>query len=92
MQGEVSTSKNALLADVCIATFANPTFLPAYYFETKFEDGKTRSFNLIDGGVVAVNPVISLYSTAISVDLYHQIEITQTNSYPRKLILRLRLP
>ncbi|WOH13598.1 hypothetical protein DCAR_0833108 [Daucus carota subsp. sativus] len=54
--GEVSTSKNALLADVCIATFSNPTFLPAHYFETKFEDGKTRSFNLIDGGVVAVNP------------------------------------
>lgn len=65
MQAKVKTSKNALLADVCIATSAAPTLLPAHYFETKFEDGKTRSFNLIDGGVVAGNPVISLYLTAI---------------------------
>nr|XP_017240656.1 PREDICTED: patatin-like protein 2 isoform X2 [Daucus carota subsp. sativus] len=54
---KVKTSKNALLADACIGTSAAPTLLPAYYFETEFEDGKTRSFNLIDGGVVAVNPV-----------------------------------
>ncbi|XBI41490.1 hypothetical protein VPH35_125950 [Triticum aestivum] len=41
-------SKNALLSDVCISTSAAPTYLP---------DGKTRAFNLIDGGVVANNPV-----------------------------------
>ncbi|KAK1383327.1 Patatin [Heracleum sosnowskyi] len=53
---KLKSSKNALLADVCIATSAAPTFLPAYYFETKYEDGKTRNFNLIDGGVAAINP------------------------------------
>ncbi|KAL8124860.1 patatin-like protein 3 [Apium graveolens] len=53
---KVKCSKNALLADVCIATSAAPTFFPAHYFETKFEDRKTRSFNLIDGGVSANNP------------------------------------
>ncbi|KAL1814848.1 hypothetical protein ACET3Z_017422 [Daucus carota] len=50
---KIETSMNALLADVCVATSAAPTFLPAYYFETKHEDGKARSFNLIDGGVAA---------------------------------------
>ncbi|KAK1383324.1 Patatin [Heracleum sosnowskyi] len=53
---KVKSSKNALLADVCIATSAAPTFLPAHYFETKYEDGKTRKFNLIDGVVAANNP------------------------------------
>ncbi|KAL1824331.1 hypothetical protein DCAR_0312392 [Daucus carota subsp. sativus] len=50
------SSKNALLADVCVATTAAPTGFPAHYFETKYEDGKTRNFNLIDGGVAATNP------------------------------------
>ncbi|KAK1383320.1 Patatin [Heracleum sosnowskyi] len=53
---KVKSSKNALLADVCIATSAAPTFFPAHYFETKYEDGKTHRFNLIDGGVAANNP------------------------------------
>ncbi|KAL8124853.1 patatin-like protein 3 [Apium graveolens] len=53
---KVKSSKNALLADACIATSAAPTLLPAHYFETKYEDGKTREFNLIDGGVAANNP------------------------------------
>ncbi|KAK1383332.1 Patatin [Heracleum sosnowskyi] len=53
---KVKASKNALLADVCIATSAAPTYLPAHYFETKHEDGQTRSYNLIDGGVAANNP------------------------------------
>ena len=50
-------SKNALLSDVCISTSAAPTYLPGHHFETKDKDGKTRAFNLIDGGVVANNPV-----------------------------------
>ncbi|KAL8090050.1 patatin-like protein 3 [Apium graveolens] len=53
---KAKSSKNALLADVCVATSAAPTGFPAHYFETKYEDGKTRSFNLIDGGVAATNP------------------------------------
>ncbi|KAM3214694.1 hypothetical protein ACQJBY_066935 [Aegilops geniculata] len=50
-------SKNALLSDVCISTSAAPTYLPGHHFETKDKDGKTRAFNLIDGGVVGNNPV-----------------------------------
>ena len=50
-------SKNALLADITISTSAAPIFFPAHYFETKDEDGRTRAFNLVDGGLAANNPV-----------------------------------
>ncbi|CAM0873518.1 unnamed protein product [Alopecurus aequalis] len=50
--------KNALLADVCISTSAAPTYLPAYYFRTDDDKGKTREYNLIDGGVAANNPTM----------------------------------
>ncbi|KAG2666390.1 hypothetical protein I3760_15G058000 [Carya illinoinensis] len=49
---------NALLSDVCIATSAAPTYLPAYYFETKDREGKVREFHLTDGGVAANNPAL----------------------------------
>ncbi|CAL5418158.1 unnamed protein product [Camellia sinensis] len=49
-------SLDALLSDICIATSAAPTYLPAHYFETKDPTGKVREFNLIDGGVAANNP------------------------------------
>jgi patatin-like phospholipase/acyl hydrolase len=49
---------DARLADVCIGTSAAPTVLPAHYFETvDYHTGATRSFNIIDGGLVANNPV-----------------------------------
>ncbi|PSS21309.1 Patatin-like protein [Actinidia chinensis var. chinensis] len=51
-------SKNALLSDICLGTSAAPTFLPAHYFETKDANGKTRSYDLIDGGVAANNPTL----------------------------------
>lgn len=51
-------SLDALLSDICIATSAAPTYLPAHYFETKDSAGKVRSFNLIDGGVAANNPAL----------------------------------
>ncbi|XP_057497236.1 patatin-like protein 2 [Actinidia eriantha] len=51
-------SKNALLSDVCLGTSAAPTFLPPHYFETKDVNGKTRSYDLIDGGVAANNPTL----------------------------------
>ncbi|KAH1113467.1 hypothetical protein J1N35_006845 [Gossypium stocksii] len=50
--------KNAKLADACIGTSAAPTLLPAHRFETKGSDGKTHSFDLIDGGVAANNPTL----------------------------------
>ncbi|KAL7225049.1 hypothetical protein ACSBR1_020355 [Camellia fascicularis] len=51
-------SLDALLSDICIATSAAPTYLPAHYFETKDPTGKVREFNLIDGGVGANNPAL----------------------------------
>ncbi|KAG7990037.1 hypothetical protein I3843_02G005800 [Carya illinoinensis] len=54
--------KNAKLSDVCISTSAAPTFLPAHSFETQNAEGKTRSFNLIDGGVAANNPTMMAIS------------------------------
>ncbi|RCV14010.1 hypothetical protein SEVIR_2G403800v4 [Setaria viridis] len=51
--------KDALLSDVCISTSAAPTYLPAHFFQTRDEaTGKTRDFNLIDGGVSANNPTL----------------------------------
>jgi patatin-like phospholipase/acyl hydrolase len=52
-------STDALLSDICIGTSAAPTYLPAYYFQTKDPSGNVREFNLIDGGVAANNPVCS---------------------------------
>ncbi|KAA8537729.1 hypothetical protein F0562_027281 [Nyssa sinensis] len=51
-------SLDALLSDICIATSAAPTYLPAHCFETKDSTGKVREFNLIDGGVAANNPTL----------------------------------
>ncbi|PSS31818.1 Patatin-like protein [Actinidia chinensis var. chinensis] len=52
-------SLEALLSDICIATSAAPTYLPAHYFETKNNEGQVlREFNLIDGGVAANNPTL----------------------------------
>ncbi|KAL3636493.1 hypothetical protein CASFOL_018792 [Castilleja foliolosa] len=60
--------KNAKLSDICIGTSAAPTFLPAHYFETEDEKGNVTTYDLIDGGVAAVNPTliaISHISTGI---------------------------
>ncbi|XP_058089061.1 patatin-like protein 2 isoform X2 [Magnolia sinica] len=51
-------SLDALLSDICIATSAAPTYLPAYYFENKDSQENVREFNLIDGGVAANNPTL----------------------------------
>ncbi|XP_048227409.1 patatin-like protein 2 [Ricinus communis] len=51
-------SMNALLSDICIATSAAPTYLPAHTFETTDSTGKVRKFDLIDGGVAANNPAL----------------------------------
>ncbi|KAG8365849.1 hypothetical protein BUALT_Bualt17G0014700 [Buddleja alternifolia] len=66
--GKANVSKNALLADVCLGTSAAPTYLPPHYFETKDEEGKTRTFDLVDGGVAANNPTL-MAMTHISKEL-----------------------
>ncbi|OAY35443.1 hypothetical protein MANES_12G102200v8 [Manihot esculenta] len=52
---KVDALKNARLADICISTSAAPTFFPPHSFTTK-DDQRTRTFELIDGGVAASNP------------------------------------
>ncbi|KAB2626450.1 patatin-like protein 3 [Pyrus ussuriensis x Pyrus communis] len=56
------SEKNAKLSDICVSTSAAPTFLPAHYFEVKDNEGKTRPFNLVDGGVAANNPTMMAIS------------------------------
>ncbi|KAF5176401.1 Patatin [Thalictrum thalictroides] len=46
------------LSDICIATSAAPTYLPAYYFQNTDSEGNVREFNLVDGGVTANNPTL----------------------------------
>lgn len=50
---------DALLSDICIGTSAAPTYFPAHSFTNTDDSGKSMDFNLIDGGVVANNPVIN---------------------------------
>lgn len=67
LQVKKNPSLDALLSDVCIATSAAPTYLPAHYFQTKDPFGKVREFNLIDGGIAANNPV---HTNLISYHIY----------------------
>ncbi|MED6219215.1 hypothetical protein PIB30_033829 [Stylosanthes scabra] len=48
---------NALLSDICIATSAAPTILPAYHFEVETDNTLTE-FDMIDGGLSAGNPTL----------------------------------
>ncbi|KAM2273615.1 hypothetical protein ACFX1S_043530 [Malus domestica] len=57
-EAKKNSSIDALLSDICIATSAAPTYLPAHHFETKTSTGETREFDLIDGGVAGNNPAL----------------------------------
>ncbi|XP_019055379.1 PREDICTED: patatin-like protein 2 [Nelumbo nucifera] len=57
-EAKTTSAMDARLSDICIATSAAPTYLPAYYFKNEGEDGDVREFNLIDGGVAANNPAL----------------------------------
>nr|CAB3490314.1 unnamed protein product [Digitaria exilis] len=58
LEAEREPHKKACLADVCIATSAAPTYLPAHSFKTKDSNGNSHEFELIDGGVAANNPTM----------------------------------
>ncbi|CAJ2646215.1 unnamed protein product [Trifolium pratense] len=58
-QIKVEPTLDVPLADICIATSAAPTYLPAHYFEKKDAKEKViQKYNLIDGGVCANNPTL----------------------------------
>ncbi|XP_022685334.1 patatin-like protein 1 [Setaria italica] len=62
-EAEREAHKNARLADVCIATSAAPTYLPAHSFDTRRSDGgRPHEFQLVDGGVAANNPTMAAMS------------------------------
>ncbi|CAH9101394.1 unnamed protein product [Cuscuta europaea] len=62
-QARKEASKNPKLTDVCIATSAAPIYLPPHSFELQSSQG-IEKFNLVDGGVVANNPVLVAISEA----------------------------
>ncbi|EOX91346.1 Phospholipase A 2A, IIA,PLA2A [Theobroma cacao] len=83
--------KNARLADVCVGTSAAPTFLPAHYFETKNADGKTRTFDLIDGGVAANNPTMLAINHFSKEILKHGTEFVEIEPMDSRRMLVLSL-
>ncbi|XP_059623825.1 patatin-like protein 3 [Cornus florida] len=89
--GKMNVSKNALLSDICLSTSAAPTYFPAHYFETKDAEGKTRTFDLIDGGVAANNPTlmaISHITKEILLGNYEFVDMEPTETR-RMLVLSL---
>ncbi|XP_004288059.1 PREDICTED: patatin-like protein 1 [Fragaria vesca subsp. vesca] len=79
--------KNAKLSDICISTSAAPSFLPAHYFEVQDNQlGKTRTFDLVDGGVAANNPTMMAVSHINREMLKHGSEPMDAN---RLLVLSL---
>ncbi|XVF15596.1 hypothetical protein REPUB_Repub09cG0168000 [Reevesia pubescens] len=88
---KADVSKNARLADVCISTSAAPTFLPAHYFETKDADGKTRTFDLIDGGVAANNPTLLAINHISKEILKHNTEFVDIEPMDSRRMLVLSL-
>ncbi|XP_051140454.1 patatin-like protein 2 isoform X1 [Andrographis paniculata] len=57
-EGRTHALRNALLSDVCLGTSAAPTYLPPHYFEIRNPEGKSKTYNLVDGGVAANNPTL----------------------------------
>ncbi|XP_078156822.1 patatin-like protein 2 [Carex rostrata] len=90
-EAKANQSKNALLSDVCISTSAAPTYLPAHHFTTKDRLGKTRSFNLVDGGVAANNPTLLAVNHVTKEILIHRSDYfpVKPMEYGNFLILSL---
>ncbi|PAN27066.1 hypothetical protein PAHAL_5G056300 [Panicum hallii] len=87
-----NTLMDARLADVCIGTSAAPTVLPAHYFETvDYHTGATRSFNIIDGGLVANNPTLVAMSEITKQIRLRSKEFPETKplDYHRYLVISL---
>ncbi|KAJ3676961.1 hypothetical protein LUZ60_002685 [Juncus effusus] len=84
--------KDALLSDIAISTSAAPTYLPAHYFEINDENGGSRKFNLVDGGVAANNPTLAAI-THISREMLLKKEkvlpIQSTTGYYKFLVISL---
>ncbi|XP_022768806.1 patatin-like protein 2 [Durio zibethinus] len=84
-------SKDALLSDICIGSSAAPTYLPAHHFQTQDPNGKTKEFNLIDGGVAANNPTLVAINEVSKEILRGNPEFfpIKPNDYARFLVVSL---
>ncbi|KAL3813595.1 hypothetical protein ACJIZ3_014863 [Penstemon smallii] len=89
--GTTHVSRNALLSDVCLGTTAAPTFLPPHYFETKDAEGKTRTFDLVDGGVAANNPTLMAITHITKQVLLGKFELVDMEPMDHKRIMVLSL-
>ncbi|KAG8384418.1 hypothetical protein BUALT_Bualt04G0115900 [Buddleja alternifolia] len=89
--GKENVSRNALLSDVCLGTSAAPTYFPPHYFETKDELGKTRSFDLVDGGVAANNPTLMAMTHIFKEILLGKFELVDVEPMVSKRMLVLSL-
>ncbi|KAG8384412.1 hypothetical protein BUALT_Bualt04G0115300 [Buddleja alternifolia] len=89
--GKTNFSKNALLSDVCLGTSAAPTYFPPHYFETKDEVGKTRTFDLVDGGVAANNPTLMAITHISNQILLRKFELTDMEPMDSNRMLVLSL-
>ncbi|XP_075090454.1 patatin-like protein 2 [Nicotiana tabacum] len=91
LDARANVSKDALLSDVCLGTSAAPTYFPAHYFETNDAQGKTHTFDLIDGGVAANNPTLMAMTHVIKemMNGKFQYEGVKTMDCKRMLVLSL---
>ncbi|XP_016465754.1 patatin-like protein 2 [Nicotiana tabacum] len=91
LDARANVSKDALLSDICLGTSAAPTYFPAHYFETKDAQGKTHTFDLIDGGVAANNPTLMAMTHVIKemMNGKFQYEGVKTMDCKRMLVLSL---
>ncbi|WJZ91559.1 hypothetical protein VitviT2T_010620 [Vitis vinifera] len=86
------SQKCPIIRYICIGTSAAPTYLPAHYFETRDASGKTRSFDLIDGGVAANNPTLMAISHVTKeIILMHNSQSEEINPMDPKRMLVLSL-
>ncbi|XP_047311593.1 patatin-like protein 2 [Impatiens glandulifera] len=89
---KIEVSKDALLVDVCLGTSAAPTYLPAHSFETKYADGTTRTFDLVDGAIAANNPTqiaVTHIVTEILLGKFEFLENREKVGISRMLVLSL---
>ncbi|KAH9316392.1 hypothetical protein KI387_025019, partial [Taxus chinensis] len=88
---KVQVSKDAFLTDICMGTSAAPVYFPAYYFETSYSSGNKRSFNLVDGGLVANNPSMLAINEVIKQEVQKSSEFPSMNpqDYSKFLVISL---
>ncbi|WVZ10508.1 hypothetical protein V8G54_015038 [Vigna mungo] len=90
-QLETEPTLDVPLSDICIATSAAPTYLPAHHFTKEDGEGRViKEFNLIDGGLAANNPTL-VAIREVTKKIIRKPDATPINplDYDRFLVLSL---